>query len=81
MVNRTRLISPARLLAQYHASFVGTPDAAHATYLVTGVSKIPEKDDNKMEVDDVGDEDDEDYVEETKVMIVNEADLAGVSIV
>ena len=34
-----------------------------------------------MEVDDVGDEDDEDYVEETKVMIVNEADLAGVSIV
>ena len=34
-----------------------------------------------MEVDGVGDEDDEDYVGETKVVIVSEADLVGVSIV
>ncbi|KAI0316909.1 DNA polymerase subunit Cdc27 [Amylostereum chailletii] len=63
-------------LARYHTAFKDTPDAAHATYIITGYPKRSEQGRNDMEVDDVGDEYDDEDVEETKIALVSEAALA-----
>jgi hypothetical protein len=66
-------------LAFYHSEHAGSSDAGHATYIIGGEPHISYLDSvrgtDKMEIDDEDMDEGSEHVLETKITLVNEADL------
>jgi hypothetical protein len=66
-------------LAFYHSEHAGSSDAGYATYIIGGEPRISYldsvRDTDKMEIDDEDMDEGSEHVPETKITLVNEADL------